>query len=181
MKRDELNHKAESWTCFLCTANHAVDQHADLDEQITDDAKGMKSVTRSSLRILQWNADGIKSKSNELASRLQALDIDIAVVQESWLSSSDRTPVIQNYCAVREDRRANIKRGGLIFYIKRSIPFDNAGYITKKGHEISTIRARLGRKKWLSITNFYIPPPTSIGQEIEFDVNLIPCAASSLL
>ena len=44
MKRDELNHNAESWTCFLCTANHDVDQHADLDEQITNDAKGMKSV-----------------------------------------------------------------------------------------------------------------------------------------
>ena len=72
-------------------ANHEVDQHADLDEQITDDAKGMKSVYWASLRILQWNADGIKSKYNELASRLQALDIDIAVVQESWLSSSDRT------------------------------------------------------------------------------------------
>ena len=32
MKTDELNHKAESWTFFLCMANHDVDQHADLDE-----------------------------------------------------------------------------------------------------------------------------------------------------
>ena len=77
----------------------------------------MKSVTRSFLRILQWNVDGIKSKSDQLASRLQTVDIDITVVHKSWLSSSDGTPVIQNYCAIREDRRANIKRRGLFFYI----------------------------------------------------------------
>ena len=125
-----------------------------MDEHIADDTKDMKSVTRSFLCILQWNVDGIKSKSNQLASRLQAFDIDIAVVQKSWLSSSDRTLVIKNYCAVREDLRVNIKRGGLFFYIERSILLDNAGYITKKGHQISTIRARLGRKKWLFVTSF---------------------------
>ena len=146
MKSDELNQKIDSWTCYLCTAVYDVDQHVDLDASTDETAKGMKTSSKSSLRILQWNADGLKSKSDELASRLKALDIDIAVVQESWLAKSDRTPVIQDYCAVREDRRANLKRGGLIFYIKRSLPFDVAGYITKQGHEIHTIHARLWRK-----------------------------------
>ena len=133
MKTEELNHKIDNWTCYLCTANYDVDQHIDLDASTDETAKGMKTSSKSSLRILQWNADGLKSKSDELASRLKALDIDIAVVQESWLAKSDKTPVIQDYCAIREDRRANLKRGGLIFYIKQSLPFNVAGYITKKG------------------------------------------------
>ena len=181
MKRDELKHKQDNWTCFLCTANYDVDQHADLDETINESAKGMHTKSLPSLRILQWNADGLKSKSDELAIQLKSLDIDIAVIQETWLSSSDRTPVIPNYGAIREDRRANIKRGGLIFYIKKSLPYDAAGYITNLGHEISKIRVRLARNKWLSLTNLYIPPPHSIGQEIKFDPNLIPHSASSII
>ena len=80
-----------------------------------------------------------------------------------------------------KDRRPNIKRGGLIFYIKKSLNSDVAGYISKLGHEISTIRIRLGRNKWISLTNIYIPPPNSTGQTIKFDPNLIPNAASSLI
>ena len=181
MSRDERAHKESNWTCFLCTANHDMDQHADLDESIDETSKGMKSVTRSSLRILQWNADGLKSKSDELAARLHASDIDVAVIQESWLAKNDRTPVIQGYCAIREDRKVNIKRGGLIFYVKKAIPYDIAGYITKKGHEIHTVRIRLGRRKWINITNLYIPPPNSIGQVIDFDTSLIPFSPSSLI
>ena len=140
MLRDERMLKEKNWTCFLCTASNEVDQHANLDDTLVETAQGMKSFTKTSLRILQWNADGLKSKSDELAIRLHQLDIDIAVIQESWLSKADRSPIIKDYNAVREDRKVNIKRGGLIFYIKKSLPYDIAGYITKKATQ-STLSA----------------------------------------
>ena len=157
MSRDERAHKESNWTCFLCTANHESNQHANLDESTDETSKGMKSFTKSSLRILQWNADGLKSKSDELAARLHACDIDVAVIQESWLSKRDNTPIIKDYCAIREDRKVNIKRGGLIFYVKKSIPYDIAGYVIKKGHEIYSIRVRLGTKNGLPSQTFTSP------------------------
>ena len=47
--------------------------------------------------------------------------------------------------------------------------------------EIHTIRIRLGKNKWITITNFYVPPTNSKGQVIEFNLDLIPTAASSLI
>ena len=163
MEIAERKHKESNWTCFLCTAFVDSEKHVDLNSSIEEVAKGIKQSTRSSLRILQWNADGLKSKSDELGLRLKELDIDIAVIQETWLSSKNNkdpepTPIIQGYDSYRADRKVNLKRGGLIFYIKTSIPFDKAGHITKSGQEILTLRARLGRNKWISITNYLLPP-----------------------
>ena len=142
----------------------------------------MKVVTRSSLRILQWNADGLKSKSDELAARIKTGDIDLAVIQETWLTKTDSTPFIgKDYVAVREDRKVNIQRGGLIIYIKKSVNYDRLGYISSRGHEILSIRVKLTKAKWLTISNFYIPPPDSKGQIIEFNTSLFTFSAASII
>ena len=83
MTVDERSHKENNWTCHLCTANYDQDRHIDINSSINEAAGGMLTTTRNSLRLLQWNADGLKSKSNELADRLHASDIDIAIVQET--------------------------------------------------------------------------------------------------
>ena len=174
--------KESNWTCFLCTENRDVNRHADLNSSIDELAKNMKSFTKSSLRILQWNADGIKSKTDELAKRLKESDIDVAVIQETWLCEEDKhTPTIPGYYPVRWDRQANIKRGGLIFYIRETILHLDDGYISEGGQEISSIRVRLNKKKWIPITNFYLPPPNSSGQRIEFNPSIIPFSSSSLI
>ena len=93
----------------------------------------MKTFNKPSLRILQWNAEGLKSKSDELAIRLRENDIDLAVIQETWLQEKDSTPNVGDYTAIREDRKNNMKRGGLIFYIRKTVPYDLLGYISKNG------------------------------------------------
>ena len=80
MSRDERSHKEHNWTCFLCLETGEENSHINPDDPIKESAKGMKVVTRSSLRILQWNADGLKSKSDELAARIKTGDIDVAVI-----------------------------------------------------------------------------------------------------
>ena len=59
--------------------------------------------------------------------------------------------------------------------------YDRLGYISSRGHEILSIRVRLTKSKWITISNFYIPPPDSKGQIIEFDTSLIPFSAASLI
>ena len=51
----------------------------------------------------------MKSKSDELAARMKSGNIDVAVIQESWLTKSDSTPFIgKDYAAVREDREETL-------------------------------------------------------------------------
>ena len=182
MSRDKRSHKETNWTCFLCQETGEQDSHLNPDIPIKESAKGMRTVTRSSLRILQWNADGLKSKSDELASRLKSGDIDVAVIQETWLTKSDGTPNVgSEYIAIREDRKVNIQRGGLIIYVRKSVIYDRLGYISKRGTKILSIRVRLTKSKWITLTNYYIPPPDSTGQVIEFDTSLIPVSPSSII
>ena len=60
--------------------------------------------SRPKFRILQWNADGVNTKTSELAARLQELDIDIGLVQESKLAKKNQTPRIPGYSCIRNDR-----------------------------------------------------------------------------
>ena len=119
MSREECEHKGNNWTCFLCLETGERNSHANPNDAIKESAKGMKMVTRPSLRILQWNADGLKYKADELAAKLKRSDIDVAVVQETHLTKSDPTPSVgDEYVAIREDRKVNIQKGGLLIYIK---------------------------------------------------------------
>ena len=61
----------------------------------------------------------------------------------------------------------------MIFYIKNSLPYEFVDYRHVKGSEIHTIRIRLDKKKWITLTNFYCPPASSSGQEIVFDTSVI--------
>ena len=147
----------------------------------------MKTFTSNSLRILQWNADGMKSYSDSLARRLVSLNIDVAVIQETKLSPKDVvTPSIPGYVSgvhlqLRKDRPLDMGGGGLIFYIKNSLPYEFVDYRHVKGSEIHTIRIRLDKKKWITLTNFYCPPASSTGQEIVFDTSVIPISPSSII
>ena len=184
MSRDERLAKESSWTCFLCNHVEAACptiNPADLENPPEEVATKMKTFTKDSLRILQWNANGLRTKSDELARRLKSLDIDVAIVQETMLTKAVSTPFIEGYKAIREDRRANIRGGGSIFYVKGTISYDVVGFTYKKGQEIHTIRLRIGKNKWVTITNFYCPPENSKGQEIQFDLDLIPAVASSII
>ena len=185
MLRDERAAKSDNWTCLKCLESNnppPVQPLPDLDTSIDDVASRMRSFEKDSLRIMQWNANGLKSKSDELALRLVELVIDIALVQASMLSKKDKQPPsIRNYKPIREDRKVDIRGGGLIIYIKDYLPYEIVDYRYIKGCEILSIRVRLGKKKWATLTNFYCPPVNSSGQEISFELNSIPLAASSII
>ena len=128
MLRDERTVKANRWTCPKCLQDEMQPTQnplPDLDSSIHDAAAGMKTFTSNSLRILQWNADGMKSYSDSLARRLVSLNIDVAVTEETKLSPKDVTPRIPGYISgnrLRKDRPLDMRGGDLIsssYYMKK--------------------------------------------------------------
>ena len=72
--------------------------------------------------ILQWNANGIGNKLTELSIFLEAQNVKVAVIQESKLAAKLRSPNIQNYTLVRQDRRLGPEKN-LLFFIHNSVNF----------------------------------------------------------
>ena len=186
MLRDERLAKQHNWTCPKCVKGSIpqVDQPLpNLDSPTEDAFSGMKVFEKQSLRILQWNANGIKSKSDELAQRFDDLEIDVALIQETKLGEKDKQSSyeIKGYKAFREDRKVDIKGGGVLTYIRGTLPHELVDYRYINGCEIQTIRIRLSNQKWITLTNFYCPPENSPSQEVSLELNSIPVCASSLI
>lgn len=123
---------------------------------------------------MQWNADGIKIKSHELANRLKERSIDICVIQRSKLTKRDNTPRMKGYNAILRTDRPTIWGGGLITYAKEDIVYDKVGTAFNEATEAQCVKIKLACNKWLYISNTYIPPPNSKGQTIAFHPEIIP-------
>ena len=113
---------AGSWRCENCS----VKRHS---SGITRDPSNTTSAVRIAdvklrycLSILQWNANGIKTKMAELEEKVRRMEIDIIMIQESKLRSLDKDPRIAGYSTVRKDRDVGMG-GGLVTFIKEDIPF----------------------------------------------------------
>ena len=117
------------------------------------------SKTTHSLRILQWNADGLSpTKTIELGHRLSEDRIDICLVQETKWKITKSTPRLTGFTSVRLDRKNQNGGGGLVTYVKSSLVFELLQQASISGTEIMTLRVKLGKKRWAKITNLYCPP-----------------------
>ena len=63
------------------------------------------SMSDMTLNILQWKANGISNKRTQLSIFLEAHNVKVVAIQESKLTAKSRSPNIQNYTLVRQDRR----------------------------------------------------------------------------
>ena len=54
---------------------------------------------------------------------MKELDIDVALIQETKLRKSDRSPRVPGYASIRQDRTRDVAGGGLISFIKHSLIF----------------------------------------------------------
>ena len=170
------------WLCKKCEGIEAerakVVKIAEIEGEEVSEAT--PSSQRSSLRILQWNADGLRSKAIELQSRLHQHKIDVCLVQETKLMKSSVTPRMDGYTAYRADRQ-NISGGGLIAYVKRDLDFQKIGCRSKTATEVLSLRVKLNKKTWVDISNVYIPPANSLGQEIKFSPDIIRTSPNSII
>ena len=123
----------------------------------------MPTISDKTFNILQWNANGIGSKQTELSFFLEAHNVKVAAIQESKLTAKSRSPNIQNYTLVRQDRRLG-PGGGLLFFIHNSVSFTRKPLSTMSKNdphlEELTISIAMDNTELL-ITNVYIPPASS--------------------
>ena len=121
------------------------------------------TMSDKTFNILQWNANGIGNKQTELSIFLEAYNVKVAAIQESKLTAKSRSPNIQYYTLVRQDRRQG-PCGGLLFLIHNSVSFTRKPLSTTSKNdphlEELTISIAMGNTELL-ITNMYIPPASS--------------------
>ena len=83
-------------------------------------------MSKSNLRVLQWNANGINTKIIELEARLLTDDYDICCMtyQETKRRTGKLIPKIRGYTSIRLDCPRQDRGGGLLTYIKDTIIFE---------------------------------------------------------
>ena len=121
--------KANNWACQKCCANGSHPSNLPAHEQPREKHEPRHCGPTGSLRILQWNADGLNPKIAELREFVDSNKIDIAMIQETKLTANKTTPKLYGYSAVRADRPdSEFPGGGLLLYIKHNIAFRKIGH-----------------------------------------------------
>ena len=112
------------------------------------------------IKILQLNANGIRSTVKELKHLIHTTQPDIITIQESKLSFASRTPQISHFTAIRTDREHK-QGGGLITYIKSDTTFTHIKtpqLINTDNTEIQLLNIHTKHFKDITIANIYMAP-----------------------
>ncbi|MEL6855582.1 MAG: endonuclease/exonuclease/phosphatase family protein, partial [Cyanobacteria bacterium J06607_13] len=144
-------------------------------------AHDQQRKTISSLRILQWNADGLATKTGELELRLKDEEYDVCLIQETKLRPHHPTPRFPGYSTIRLDRKSPTGGGGLLSLIRNTIIFERVAEAAQNGTEVSTFRLRVGRRKWAVVANVYCPPSRSHSRLASLAVDLLPSSSDAIV
>ena len=83
-----------------------------------------------SINLLQVNIRGIRANFDEFKKLLLANNVDIALIQETWLQNHDLPPTIDGYLWIGNNR-ANRLKGGVGIFISRRLRFHSYQFPTK--------------------------------------------------
>ncbi len=114
-----------SWICKRCAVvpsgrpNTAAQPRTEISEPPC-------RTSKPTLRILQWNADGLSTKVQELRDGLAAESIDVCLLQETKLTEKDASPPFPGYNSIRVDGPSVHQGGGLLTLVKEGIVFQRA-------------------------------------------------------
>ena len=110
--------------------------------------------SQTTLKVMQWNAEGLMRKKTELEHIMNKDNIDICCIQETHLQK-DMTFKARGYQCFRTDRGGDRRKGGIITLIKSNI---NA-YMSSSsndGAEQHTITVNT-LKRDIILVNYYCP------------------------
>ena len=120
-----------------------------------------------SIRLLQWNCNGLRAHLNELKNFLASpqAEIDILCLEETFLKKGNRIK-FPGYYVIRKDREESTK-GGLIIAIRESINYTEVHDVTTDSYEQHAIKIKT-KNGIITIFNGYIPPDKpSVKSELE--------------
>ena len=161
---------SNNWSCQKCCSKGSHPSTLPIPETPNEKHEPNHCGPTGSLRILQWNADGLNPKIAELRDFVGSHKIDVAMIQETKLTTNKATPDLNGYTAIRADRaEAEFPGGGLIIYVKHNIAFRKIGQAKNGLVEAQSVSIQQRRGKWLDLTNIYAPP----GRD-DFNITWIP-------
>jgi hypothetical protein len=149
---------------WICSQHASIKSKPKHNRQTTNNQFKLSTNTttedKNLLKIVQININGISNKSHELNDFVKTHDVDILLVQETKLNPDSKTPLIQNFSAIRKDRTSN-KGGGLITYVKTNITFSDIKVplqLNDNFIEVQNIKIHLDNTKFINLVNLYIAP-----------------------
>ena len=142
------------------------------------------------LRILQWNAGGLRARITELLHFLSTHPVDLICIQESNLNSSSSFR-IPGFSALRSDRThswsgilstdATHASGGVVIFVRQDLSFSELSTTSLSSldpySDYVGINISLNNSSSLSFLNVYAPPirsyPTD-GRTDSFSPSILP-------
>ena len=125
-----------------------------------------------SLRVLQWNAGGLRARSTELLHFLSSHLVDLICIQESNLKSSSSFR-ISGFSVLRSDRthsRSGIlssdalhASGGVVIFVRQGLSFSELSTTSLSSldpySDYVGVNISLNKSSSVSFLNVYAPPP----------------------
>ena len=158
------------WRCRGCIQSEA---ERETTKNYVEEGDEVEYVMRAELgkkgpiKILQWNADSISTKKEELKALIKEKEIDVFLIQETKMTRDDKPLSLPGYTILSKPRQqvaGNEKNrgGGLLIGIRRTIPFreikkNNLRDADDEITEWQTIEIPISQKEKLRVTNIYIP------------------------
>ena len=184
-----INKGAPRATCRQCTkhfhykctsSTRSGQEHAHKEDWNSDACKAAKKPTtipdiegetiktykaQNQLKILQWNCNSLHGKASELEHFMLKNKIDIACLQETKLTPSDKPITFAGFTVVSKPRtRERVSRGGgVMTLLREGIHFEDAPCAHPDRHsgmEGVSIKATTAENP-LTISNLYYPPASS--------------------
>ena len=118
-----------------------------------------RNSTGHRLKIMQWNAEGVREKKRELQKFLKEHDIDVCCLQETHLTSECRFS-LRGYEIFRHDRR-NRPKGGVLTAIKTRFSAWEIQKSELEDTEYINVCLRISENDF-TICNIYSPPNKDI-------------------
>ena len=168
------NLNRSTWTCLTCQEKVANPRQK-ADEEATESDVRIRKTKVAKLKVLQFNADALLSKLEELKVLLKERKIDVFLIQETKLITKDKLPKIPGYTIPpRQDRVQLVgneknRGGGLLIGIKNDCPFKEIHIEIREDPDTFTewmsIEIPTTVKKKIRLTNIYIPPSNTVVED----------------
>ena len=114
--------------------HYGPSQTAGTSDSREEAGMGQSRATSFNLRMIHWNAEGVRNKKLELQVLLKERNIDVCCIQETHLNSSHRFS-IRRYETFRRDRKDR-PNGGILTLVKNThaaaeVKLVSSCYLTK--------------------------------------------------
>ena len=126
----------------------------------------------TTLKILQWNAEGLVKKKTELEKILKEESIDIWCIQENHLKK-DKTFKMRGHQCIRTDRAGDRNKEGVLTLVKLNFKAYLSGSSTDSA-EYQVIKIKTKTKE-IHLVNYYCP------NNIDLDLLNIPVVRNNFI